>query len=299
LRQALPLQLYHLLVAELAMIAPVRPQAFGARGGLRGRLWRRCGRVRHGVRGLPHSTAVTINCSLHGCAEVLQQMPPIGHLERVGCALACCIGIGAGTVTCDNFDSTMPLQPSRNCAGFSVGQQVDNLVALEVNQDGSVALAAPPRPVIDRQHAWRRRLGRLCAPDQAQHGVGADRHSQQPSQAGAGLAAERQTKAALRAVQARGAARRASRSRCERLGEGLARAGGIAAAEAAHPDQEHGRAPLPRQVVQPALVAGVDAGRAVLAIRTGRGRSPASGDDGDPVGGRYDPLDREAGGDQR
>src|SRR4051794_30553449 len=74
---------------------------------------------------------------------------------------------------------------------------------------------------------------------------------------------------------------------------------GIAAAKAANPDQEQGRAPLPGQVVQVALVGSVDASRAVLAIGTGRGRGPERGDDGDPVGRRDDPLDRKAGGDQR
>src|SRR3982750_1855576 len=73
----------------------------------------------------------------------------------------------------------------------------------------------------------------------------------------------------------------------------------IAAAEAANPDQEHGRAPLPGQVMQAALVGSVDASRAVLAIGTGRGRGPERSDDGDPVGRRDDPLDRKAGGDQR
>src|SRR4051794_41923442 len=74
---------------------------------------------------------------------------------------------------------------------------------------------------------------------------------------------------------------------------------GIAAAKAANPDQEQGRAPLPGQVVQAALVGSVDASRAVLAIGTGRGRGPERSDDGDPVGRRDDPLDRKAGGDQR
>src|SRR3954451_15696965 len=51
--------------------------------------------------------------------------------------------------------------------------------------------------------------------------------------------------------------------------------------------------------MQAALVAGVNASRAVLAIGTGRGRGPERSDDGDLVGRRDDPLDRKAGGDQR
>jgi hypothetical protein len=58
---------------------------------------------------LADSTTVTINRSLQGCAEVSQQMPSIRHLERVGRALPCRIGIGTSTVTCDSLDPTMLL----------------------------------------------------------------------------------------------------------------------------------------------------------------------------------------------
>src|SRR5215207_357018 len=84
-------------------------------------------------------------------AEVPQQMPPIRYLERVRRALPCRIGIGTSTVTCDSLDPTMLLQPGRDRASLAVGQQVDNPVALQIHQDGPVALAAPPRPIIDRQ----------------------------------------------------------------------------------------------------------------------------------------------------
>jgi hypothetical protein len=98
---------------------------------------------------------VTINRSLQGRTKVPQQMPAIGDLERVRCALPYRIGIGTSTVTRDSLDPAMTLQLGRDRAGLAVGQQVDNPVAFKVHQDGSVALAAPPRPIIDRQHARR------------------------------------------------------------------------------------------------------------------------------------------------
>src|SRR3954468_19598487 len=90
--------------------------------------------------------------------------------------------------------------------------------------------------------------------NQAQQGIGARRHGQPPGKAGASLATQSKTELALLVRKPRGAARRTGGDGPQRLGKGLARTAGIAAAETAHPDQEPGRTPLPGQVHQPALV---------------------------------------------
>ena len=242
---------------------------------------------------------MTIYTALHGLAEIAEEVPSIRDLHGLRCALPDGISIGAGTVTGDNLDPVVTPQLGRERVGLAVGQKVDDLVAFQVDQDRPVVLAAPPRPVIDSQHAGRRRQGHHRAMNQTQQGIGACRHGQPPGKPGAGLAAKSETQLALDAPQPRGAACRAGRDGSQRLGKGLTRTAGIAATEAAYPDQEHGRTPLPRQVRQSALVVGVDTGGVLVAAGTDRSRSPKAGDDGDLVGRRHDPLDREAGRDQR
>jgi hypothetical protein len=77
------------------------------------------------------------------------------------------------------------------------------------------------------------------------------------------------------------------------------RAGKVGAQKAARADQQRRGTALPWQVLQPALVLGVNAGGGLAAAGTVCRRGPRLGDDRDPVGRGHDPLDREAGRDQR
>lgn len=54
-------------------------------------------------------------------------------------------------------------QPRGECRGLAVGQQIEHTVTRQVDQDGAVALALPPRPVVDAQHPHRRGRGRAGA----------------------------------------------------------------------------------------------------------------------------------------
>ena len=238
---------------------------------------------------------MAIHRALQGLTEITEEVPAICHLHGLRCTLPYGISIGASTVTGDNLDPAMPLQPGRERAGLAVRQQVDDFVAFQVDQDGSVVR---PRRHAQSSTASTRGVGGRGATARwtsRSRVSGLDRHGQPPGEAGGGLAAESETESALDARQPRGSARRAGRDEPQRLGKGLARTAGIATAETAHPDQEHGRTPLPGQVHQPALVVGVDAGGGLVAAGTGRGRGPKRSDDGDLVGRRYDPLHREAG----
>ena len=111
-----------------------------------------------------------------GVAEVAQQVPAVRDLDRARGAAADAVGVGAGAVAGDDFDARVRLQPPRQRLGPPVGQQVHNAAPLEVHEDGPVAMAAAPGPIVHRQHArgWRRpgrRPGRLS--------LGPARHPQQ------------------------------------------------------------------------------------------------------------------------
>jgi hypothetical protein len=68
-------------------------------------------------------------------------------------------------------------------------------------------VAAPPRPIIDADHARGRRRDDPAPTDQAQHRIAADRHCQSSRQASAGFAAEHHADVGLRLSQPLASAR--------------------------------------------------------------------------------------------
>lgn len=86
------------------------------------------------------------------------------------------------------------------CRG-ATGQQVDDAPPFQVADDGAVGLTAPPRPIIDADHArwWRGNDG--TSTDQAQNRVAADRHRQSSRQTSTELAAEPHADVGLRLGQ--------------------------------------------------------------------------------------------------
>jgi hypothetical protein len=150
-------------------------------------------------------------------------MPAIRDLQGIRCALPDTVCVGAGAVARDDLHSAMALQPRREGRGLAIGQKVDHPVALQIDQDGAVVLAAPPGPVIDRQHARRNWRGRSRAMHQAQQGIGAGRHGQPPGKAGSCLPAQSKTELALHLGQPCAATCRARRDGSQGLGKGLTR----------------------------------------------------------------------------
>ncbi len=96
-------------------------------------------------------------------------------------------------------------EPVRDGGALAVRQEVNGAAALEVADDGSVALALQPGEVVDADHANIGRR-RWCAPAQkAQQGVGAHRHGQAFGEPFAGSAAEHEGDGVGEPVEARGA----------------------------------------------------------------------------------------------
>ncbi len=93
--------------------------------------------------------------TLERVTQIGEEMPAIRDLLRVRRALPHRVRVGAGAVAGDELDPSVTPQPGRQRAGLAVGQKLDDPVAFQVDQNGSVVLAAPPRPVIDPEHAVR------------------------------------------------------------------------------------------------------------------------------------------------
>jgi hypothetical protein len=91
-----------------------------------------------------NANMVALDDGLDGVTQITQQVPPIGHLNGTRRALADAVGIGAGTVARHNLHARVFAKPSRQCFGWSIRQQIHNLIALQVDQDGPIAITAAP-----------------------------------------------------------------------------------------------------------------------------------------------------------
>jgi hypothetical protein len=296
--QAEPMQPYHLLVAAATLLTSLRPQPLHACDRRRrGHHWR--GGVR-GDRagGLPHRAAMPIHHTLQGFAEIVEEMPPIRDLERIGDPLPSRLGIRASTITRDDLDAFMMLQPIRDGGGLAVGQQVDDGVALEVDQDGSLVLATLPSPIINPYHPQRRMRRSLSTTNEPQQRIGTEWHGQAGSKTRARFTADAQTKLALNPGQPRCASRGAGGTLTQRIGEGPPCTSGIAAQETTHANQQYCRTPRTRQVLQSTLIGRMNAARGLATSRTVRDSGLRCGDDGDPIGRWQDLLNGKVRGDQ-
>ena len=89
---------------------------------------------------------------LYRVAQVLPQVEAVGHLDGVRSALPGALGVGAGPVPADDLHARVVFQPLGESLGLAVGQHVDGLVCVHVDQDGRVGLAAPLGEIIHAQH---------------------------------------------------------------------------------------------------------------------------------------------------
>jgi hypothetical protein len=196
-----------------------------------------------------------------GVAEVAQQVPAVGDLDRLRRAAADAVGVGAGAVTRDDLHAGVGPQPRPDGLRVAVGQQVDRAVALQVDDERAVAPATAPGPVVDADDARRRGHRQRRRLDQAQQRVAADRHGQPRRQAGAGFAPGAEGDAPLRLGQTGGAPHPRRGHFRQALGEDAARAPGGGAPEAPDPQLELADTALPGQVAEAADIPAVDTAR--------------------------------------
>jgi hypothetical protein len=246
-------------------------------GGGPGRGWRyrnghqcrrnRCSCLRRSADG----AMMLIKDTCQGVAKIAQKMPPIRNLNRIRSTGPHAVGIVAGAIVGDDLDAGMRLQPRLDSLGFAVTQQIDRSVfILQIDDDGAVASAPPPCPVVDADDAWGRRYRNGSHPDQAQQGVAADRHGKPARQAGAGLTAGMQGNAALRLGKADGPPNPRQDHLRQAFGEDPARALGSGAAKATDLKIEMADPTLPGKISEMPDVSAMYPARAAAAQGTGR-----------------------------
>ncbi len=155
------------------------------------------GRHAAGIPGLRgfffEAGAVRYHRFLGVLGQVVPQVPAVGDLDRVRCAVPGALGVVAGPVPADHLRARMRLQPGLQGAGFPVRQQLDRLARSDVHQDSPVDLAASEREVIDPEDLRRGadlRFGQ--SGNQAQQRSPVHRDTQRGGQPGPGPPRQRQ-----------------------------------------------------------------------------------------------------------
>jgi hypothetical protein len=83
---------------------------------------------------------VLLEDTSEGLVEIAQQVKAVGHLDRLRRTPARSIGVGSGSIASNKFHPRMLTQPGDDRLGFSIGQELDGLAPLKVDQDRAVAL---------------------------------------------------------------------------------------------------------------------------------------------------------------
>src|ERR1035437_846635 len=154
LRHPASSQFHHLLIAAMAPIPILLLIEYGFGRSRshwhRGRLWS-LGSIR-GCRGAREDAMMRSQGVFQCLAQVMQEVPAIGHLDRLRRSLPRRFGIGTGPVATNNFSSWMRAQPLGDGLGFSIRQQIDHFPSFQITKDRSISMPFAPGPVIHAKY---------------------------------------------------------------------------------------------------------------------------------------------------
>jgi hypothetical protein len=87
--------------------------------------------------------------------QVLGEMEAIRHLCSRRRSSARGFGVPTTSVPADDLGTSMLFEPGNHGLRLSIWQKIDDPMALQIDQDRSVAVTTPEGKVIDAQHPWR------------------------------------------------------------------------------------------------------------------------------------------------
>lgn len=144
---------------------------------------------------------VAVEQPLDGFAHVAKQMPAVSHLHRAPRPFGRAFGIGPTTITANDLNPWVLLEPSCECLSSPIWQEVHNTLPLQVDQDGTVLTPFSPRPVVYAQYAWRSCFCCWLPSHEAQQRVRTGRYLELLDQPGASFADQCQSDLRLEACQ--------------------------------------------------------------------------------------------------
>jgi hypothetical protein len=76
---------------------------------------------------------LTIDHGSNGITKITQQVPTVSDLNRGRRPLADTVGVSAGAVACNDLDNWVLAKPSHQRFRLSVGQQIYDLIAFQID----------------------------------------------------------------------------------------------------------------------------------------------------------------------
>jgi hypothetical protein len=226
---------------------------------------------------------LVVQKGLDGFAEVFNQMKAIHDLHGLRFATAYAIGIERTPVSTDHGNGGMLREPGGHALSRALGQEVQDLMVLQIDQDGPIAVPAPPGPLIDPNTLWGgggRRRRRLHQPQQ---GVWTNAQSQPGREPCPSLPAEGQTVGKQELGQPEGPSRPRRRHGRQAFRKNLAWARGMVTEKLAYLQLHTYAVGAPRQIGEGAGIPAVDPRGPYVAERaghTGLGRGHVERDRG-------------------
>lgn len=127
--------------------------------------------------------AMAADRGTQGIAKVAQEMPAVRNLDSGRRPVSDGAAEDAGAITRNDLHTRVLFEPGCDCRGVAVRQQVDDLPALQVAQDGAVGQAAPLRLFVNADNARLGRRRQRRSGNQAQQRRTAGRHGETISKA--------------------------------------------------------------------------------------------------------------------
>lgn len=226
---------------------------------------------------------------------VLKEVPTIGNVDSAGCTAATTVGKTGAAIAGDDFNARMLPQPSGEAVRLAIRQEIDDPALLEIDQNGAVAMAAAPRPIVDADHARHDDWFCGTAAHQPQQRVAAGRHAEPVRQSRPRHTAECEGNMTLDIAQPGGPLSAWTMLARQAFGKDSPCAGGITTVEPAGSNVHVNMPPLPGQIGELARIAAMNAHRRSVTDRAGRQRGAYARDDDEAIGtGKY-LLDDKAG----
>jgi hypothetical protein len=173
--------------------------------------------------------------------EVVEQVPPIRHLERGGCPVGDRAGVLRRAVAGDDLDAGVGAEPRRYGVGRPIRQEVHRPSLFQVDEDRTPRSSLTPSPVIDAKNPRRSDLLDGGTVDEPEDRIGTGHHPQLPEEAGTGLGSDGEADPDLSGGKPVGPSSTRSDKTREQLGECSPRAQCVLAVKPADPQPKaHG-----------------------------------------------------------
>src|SRR5260370_5796162 len=105
-----------------------------------------------------------------------QQVEPISNLYCMRSTIAGSCGIVTRSITADELNTRMRLEPTFQATGGTIRKQIDDLMILEVDQNGAIGDVATKRPTIYPKMGGRGMRHQWCPTNEPQKGIGTTSH---------------------------------------------------------------------------------------------------------------------------